>query len=60
MAGIAGIIGGSPQKADVRTMLRTLKHRGADALGFYDGADAVIGVCQAGRGCENDCARGDR
>ncbi|MGE0431347.1 MAG: asparagine synthetase B [Planctomycetota bacterium] len=55
MAGIAGIVGGKPDSATLRAMLRTLRHRGRDAEGFYDGKDAALAVCQhSATGADDD------
>ncbi len=43
MCGIAGIVGGKPDRDVVDRMTRTLVHRGPDDFGIHEGAGACLG-----------------
>ena len=48
MCGIAGLVGvdRSLAGARVRHAIRSLAHRGPDGVGWYDGDEAVLGMCR--------------
>src|SRR5437667_383279 len=48
MCGIAGLVGvdRSLAEARVRHAIRSLAHRGPDGVGWYDGDEAVLGMCR--------------
>src|SRR5438552_9197598 len=48
MCGIAGLVGvdRSLAVARVRHAIRLLAHRGPDGVGWYDGDEAVLGMCR--------------
>src|SRR5436853_137300 len=48
MCGIAGLVGvdRSLAGARVRHAIRLLAHRGPDGVGWYDGDEAVLGMCR--------------
>lgn len=59
MCGIAGIVGvdRSVARPRVRQAIHRLAHRGPDGRGWYDAADAVLGVCRL---AVVDVAHGDQ